>query len=853
MKTKSKHLLALLLTGALLTGLLPVGTGTESQAAEQPALKNPRIIKTVEEVAPEAGSRKQPKNPTAEKGITTWDCIWFGNYWQEDTNGDGKVDKNDKKTPIKWRVLSVEGDDAFLMADKNLDCQRYNDTDTDVTWETCTMRSWLNGYGAESNKDGKDYSGNNFLDNAFSADEQSAIRTTNVVNHDNPEYGTEGGNDTMDKVYLLSLDEVENPSYGFGSHNSTSATRVAVNTAYTAGGGEVDGCMSSAGKAGAWWLRSSGYDSDYASCVDDDGFVCADGYYVDNSDDGVRPALHLNLKASSDAVSVSGWSYAGTVPSDDVAEWDCIWFGNYWQEDTNGDGKADKNDKKTPIKWRVLSVDGDDVFLMADKNLDCQRYNDTYTDVTWETCTMRSWLNGYGAESNRDGKDYSGNNFLNNAFSVEEQSAIKTTNVVNHDNPEYGTEGGNDTTDKVYLLSLDEVKNLSYGFGSHNSTSATRVAVNTAYTAGGGEIESEYMSSAGKVDYWWLRSSGIISFYASCVDYNGYVSADGGIVGSIDSYGVRPALHLNLKASSDAVSASSWSYAGSVTSNEEESETATPTPDGTATPTPDVTATPTPDGTATPTPDVTATPTPDGTATPTPDVTATPTPDGTATPTPDVTATPTPDSTATPTPDVTATPTPDSTATPTEPSNNTTQTAKPTEETNKHNSLSKGTVLKDKKNEVSYRVLAQDRVEFYKADNKETTKITIPSVVSMDGVKFKVTDISDNAFNGCKKLKSVTIGKSVTTIGNKAFSKCTSLKKITIPAGVTKIGKKAFYGCKKLKSITIKTKKLKNKSVGAQAFKGLHKKAVIKVPKKQKKAYTKWLRKKGITKKMKIK
>ena len=605
------------------------------------------------------------------------------------------------------------------------------------------------------------------------------------MNHDNPEYGTEGGNDTTDKVYLLSLDEVKNLSYGFGSHNSTSATRVAVNTAYTAGGGEIRSeYMNSAGKVDYWWLRSSGDCSDGASCVDSGGYVDADGGCVSNNSYGVRPALHLNLKASSDAVSVSGWSYAGTVPSDDVAEWDCIWFGNYWQEDTNGDGKADKNDKKTPIKWRVLSVDGDDVFLMADKNLDCQRYNDTYTDVTWETCTMRSWLNGYGAESNRDGKDYSGNNFLNNAFSVEEQSAIKTTNVVNHDNPEYGTEGGNDTTDKVYLLSLDEVKNLSYGFGSHNSTSATRVAVNTAYTAGGGEIRSEYMNSAGKVDYWWLRSSGDCSDGASCVDSGGYVDADGGCV-SNNSYGVRPALHLNLKASSDAVSASSWSYAGSVTSNEEESETATPTPDGTATPTPDVTATPTPDGTATPTPDVTATPTPDGTATPT------------------------------------------------EPSNNTTQTAKPTEEINKHNSLSKGTVLKDKKNEVSYRVLAQDRVEYYKADNKETTKITIPSVVSMDGVKFKVTDISDNAFNGCKKLKSVTIGKSVTTIGNKAFSKCTSLKKITIPAGVAKIGKKAFYGCKKLKTITIKSKKLNSKSVGAQAFKGLYKKAVIKVPKKQ--------------------
>ena len=801
MKKTSKYSLALLLIGALMTGLLPVGTGMESQAAEQPTLKNPRILKTTEEVAPEERSKKMPKNPTTENGITTWDCIWFGNYWQEDTNGDGKTDKNDKKTPIKWRVLSVEGDDVFLVADKNLDCQRYNDTDTDVTWETCTMRSWLNGYGAESNKDGKDYSGNNFLDNAFSAGEQLAIRTTNVVNNDNPEYGTEGGNDTADKVYLLSLDEVTNPAYGFASHNSTSATRIAVNTAYTAGGGEIESeYMNNAGNAESWWRRSPGYYGNDASGVYDDGSVDAVGIDVDRSGNAVRPALHLNLKASSDAISASDWSYAGTVPSDDVAEWDCIWFGNYWQEDTNGDGKTDKNDKKTPIKWRVLSVEGDDVFLVADKNLDCQRYNDTDMDVTWKTCTMRSWLNGYGAESNKDGKDYSGNNFLNNVFSAGEQLAIRTTNVVNNDNPEYGTEGGNDTADKVYLLSLDEVTNLAYGFASHDSTSATRIAVNTAYTAGGGEIESKYMNDAGNAEHWWLRSPGYGSNFASNVDYDGYVDAGGDFVyGSHYDHAVRPALHLNLKASSDAISASVWSYAGSVTSNEEESETATPTPDVTATPTPDVTATPTPDVTTSPTPDTTATPTP------------------------------------------------------TEPSNNTTQTAKPTEEPNKQNSLSKGTVLKDKKNEVSYRVLAQDRVEFYKVDNKATSKIIIPSTVSMDGVKFKVTDISDNAFNGCKKLKSVTIGKSVTTIGNKAFSKCTSLKKITIPTSVTKIGKKAFYGCKKLKTITIKSKKLNSKSVGAQAFKGIHKKAVIKVPKKQKKAYTKWLRKKGITKKMKIK
>ena len=80
-----------------------------------------------------------------------------------------------------------------------------------------------------------------------------------------------------------------------------------------------------------------------------------------------------------------------------------------------------------------------------------------------------------------------------------------------------------------------------------------------------------------------------------------------------------------------------------------------------------------------------------------------------------------------------------------------------------------------------------------------------------------------------------------------------SLKKIVIPANVTKIGNKAFYGCKKLKSIIIKSKRLRNKSVGTQAFKGIYIRPVIKVPKKQKKTYIKWLKKKGVTKTANIK
>lgn len=119
------------------------------------------------------------------------------------------------------------------------------------------MRSWLNGYGAEMNRDGKDYSDNNFLDNAFSTGEQSAIKITNVV--DDAVYGTEGGNGTTDKVYLLSIDEVTNPEYGFISSVSGTNTRQAVNIAHTA--------------ADLWWLRSPGLRSDYASYMFRDGSV----------------------------------------------------------------------------------------------------------------------------------------------------------------------------------------------------------------------------------------------------------------------------------------------------------------------------------------------------------------------------------------------------------------------------------------------------------------------------------------------------------------------------------------------------------------------------------------------------
>ena len=100
--------------------------------------------------------------------------------------------------------------------------------------------------------------------------------------------------------------------------------------------------------------------------------------------------------------------------------------------------------------------------------------------------------------------------------------------------------------------------------------------------------------------------------------------------------------------------------------------------------------------------------------------------------------------------------------------------------------------------------------------NKKAKRVTIPAVIKVNGVTYKVTSIGAKAFNGNKKLTKVTIGINIKKISNNAFYKCRSLKMVTI------------------KSVLL-TKKTANK----KAFKGVNKKMVIKVPKKVKKVYVK--------------
>ena len=145
---------------------------------------------------------------------------------------------------------------------------------------------------------------------------------------------------------------------------------------------------------------------------------------------------------------------------------DNIYFGNYAQTDSTGNTKE-------PVKWRVLENANGQLFLLSDQNLDVFQYHVDYESVTWATSTMRSWLNGYGAAQNTgsdNGIDYTDDNFIDTAFSEKEQKAIAETEVVNDDNPTHGTEGGNNTTDQIFLLSIAEAQNSSY-FADNSSRS----------------------------------------------------------------------------------------------------------------------------------------------------------------------------------------------------------------------------------------------------------------------------------------------------------------------------------------------------------------------------------------------
>lgn len=189
---------------------------------------------------------------------------------------------------------------------------------------------------------------------------------------------------------------------------------------------------------------------------------------------------------------------------------DYVFFGSFEQDNKTSNGAEN-------IEWLVLEKSDDKILLISKYALACKQYNTEYRNTTWESCSLRQWLN---------------NDFINVAFSDDEKELIPTVTVSADDNPKYNTNPGNATQDQVFLLSITEA-NKYFSSDSARKCKPTDYAVaNGAYVYSGN-------------CFWWLRSPGLTQTQAADVNYRCDVSELGcAIIRS--NVAVRPALWINL-------------------------------------------------------------------------------------------------------------------------------------------------------------------------------------------------------------------------------------------------------------------------------------------------------------------
>ena len=207
---------------------------------------------------------------------------------------------------------------------------------------------------------------------------------------------------------------------------------------------------------------------------------------------------------------------------------DVITFGSYPQSDASGNTKE-------PIEWIVLDKKDGAKLLLSKYIIDCKPYNNDYVNITWADCSLRTWLNG---------------EFLNTAFDMDEYSKIQKTALTNDDNADNNTDGGSDTDDRVFCLSIEEALKyfghgnkdaLGYDVGKSISTTGTNFA--KAVDNNGTTLLVNDNNNAwyfGFIGY-WLRSPGEKNIAAANVGSDGYLTTVGANV-TFGEIGVRPAI-----------------------------------------------------------------------------------------------------------------------------------------------------------------------------------------------------------------------------------------------------------------------------------------------------------------------
>ena len=318
-----------------------------------------------------------PKDPVGLSDATVGDIVVFGD--------------------IRWYVIAKTETGCTLLSEKPVIKMAFNEAGYQraCTWDDCSLRSWLN---------------EQFY-NTFTEEEKSLIAKTHIINSDNIEYGTPGGSDTDDHIFLLSTDEakaldkkIRHCGYWYGMAHQW------------------------------WWLRSPGVNANYTAYVgkgnNSDAEIDPTGDFASNSFGAVRPALNLSLSKKTVPTGMN------RTPSEEEAELAAI------SDSQVGDVVAFGRNT-----WYVTDKTDGICTLLSQGPVAERSYNDSKTDITWENCSLRRWLN---------------EDFYNSRFSDGEKASIITAhNTFNDKDTSYEMNCGNDTDDKVYLFSYTESNSVS--------------------------------------------------------------------------------------------------------------------------------------------------------------------------------------------------------------------------------------------------------------------------------------------------------------------------------------------------------------------------------------------------------
>ena len=571
---------------------------------------------------------------------TTWNCVYFGEYPKSEVSRNEALDKADwnneeamidgkrykrVKTdedcryfiyePIKWRIIEKNDDQAVLLADQIIDGSAYNFEATDVNWENCDLRVFMQ---------------EEIYENAFTDKEKQSIIHTEIKNLDNYYFKTECGEDTKDYIYVLSEEDIfysdKAAAHGFSrSDGIIDLARRFKPTEYAI----ARGAWASKSGMGYWVLRTNGYSASNAVYVSDLGAVYNRGSYVNCLDAGILPAMTIDLKtarlvdagtaSSADLYSetagnsdeqtdyldyspLSNETYSEPVIEKEEAlssglktTWDCVYFGQYpsseimktlnspiegyatpagsiivdeelfaalkdavWEDDETVINDVrfrriklkDSEDEPQyyhwtdsdpyhyfiyePIKWRIIEINDDEMMLMSDRLLDCVPYNRVSENVSWQDSYLRQFLN---------------DEFYDHAFSEKEKEAIITKQIENDPNRTYDTYCGNTTSDKVFILSEEEVyldkKATEHGFYPYTGVDdpAKRFRP-TMYAMARGTWYSPVENYKGN-GFWFMRTNGYCGSSVTYICDMGYIYEHGTDVTCSDS-GILPVICVDL-------------------------------------------------------------------------------------------------------------------------------------------------------------------------------------------------------------------------------------------------------------------------------------------------------------------